>query len=333
MFLPRESNLANVINCALGFFLVCSAGVLQSTHAAPLTLAIADLPVFSVALVAEHQGYFAAEGLDMKVIHCVNGKRCLKHLTDGEAQYATVADTPLVLAALAGSKFQILATIAGSARDNRFLARTDRGIRTAADLKGKRIGVVQGTTAHYFADTLLLFNGIAMSEVTLVPLDGADPAGALIRGDVDAAALYNPFGVRAQAAGGKLFVKIHSPNIFNVTANLVAIPRPAGGKASDAVKLLQALKKAVDYIDKEPARAHQAVAARLRIPLQEMESMWGDYDFSLGLSQALVSALEAQTRWVIRERLVPGARMPDYLDYVDLEPLRSVDASSVSLIK
>lgn len=325
-----ESNVANFIRVALRFVLVCSVGVFQFAHAAPLTLAIADLPVFSVALVAEDQGYFAAEGLDLNVIHCVNGKRCLKHLTDDEAQFATVADTPLVLAALAGSKFQILATIAGSARDNRFLARTDRGIRTAADLKGKRIGVVQGTTAHYFADTLLLFNGIAMSEVTLVPLDGADPAGALLRGEVDAAALYNPFGLRAHAAGGKLLIKLQSPSTFNIAANLVSSP---GGKAGDAVKLLRALKKADDFIEKEPARARQAVATRLRIALPELESMWGDFDFSLGLSQALVSTLEAQTRWAIREGMVSGARMPDYLDYVDLEPLRAVDAKAVSLIK
>jgi ABC-type nitrate/sulfonate/bicarbonate transport system substrate-binding protein len=309
------------------------ASFLQVVSAAPLTLAIADLPVFSVALVAEDQGFFAAEGLDLKVIHCVNGKRCLKHLTDGEAHYATVADTPLVFAALAGSKFHILATIAGSARDNRFLARTDRGIRTAADLKGKRIGVVQGTTAHYFADTMLLFNGIAMSEVTLVPLDGADPAGALIRGDVDAAALYNPFGVRAQVAVGKLLVKLQSPSTFNITANLVGLPRVTGGKSSDVIKLLRALKKAADFIEREPARARLAVATRLRIASPELESMWGDYDFALSMSQTLVYSLEAQTRWVIREGLVPGARMPDYLDFVDLEPLRSVDAKAATLIK
>jgi ABC-type nitrate/sulfonate/bicarbonate transport system substrate-binding protein len=309
------------------------ASFLQVVSAAPLTLAIADLPVFSVALVAEDQGFFAAEGLDLKVIHCVNGKRCLKHMIDGEAQYATVADTPLVFAALEGRKFQILATIAGSARNNLFLARTDRGIRTASDLKGKRIGVVHGTTAHYFADNMLLFNGIAMSEVTLVPLDAADPGGALLRGEVDAAALYNPFGARAQVAGGKLLVKLQSPSTFNITANLVGLPRATGAKASDAAKLLRALKKAVDFIEREPARARLSVATRLRIAGPELESEWGEYDFALSLSQALVSSLEAQTRWVIRERLVPGARMPDYLDFVDLEPLRSVDAKAVSLIK
>ncbi|MBC7603035.1 MAG: ABC transporter substrate-binding protein, partial [Ramlibacter sp.] len=104
-------------------FLSLSAAV----QSAPLTLAIADLPAFSTALIAEDQGYFAAEGLDLKTIHCVNGKRCLKHLTDGEAHYATVADTPVVLSAMGGAKFEILSQLATTSRENHFLARADRG--------------------------------------------------------------------------------------------------------------------------------------------------------------------------------------------------------------
>ena len=306
--------------------------VIHGAFAAPLTIAIGELPGYSTALIAHEQGFFAAEGLDIKVILCVNGKRCLKHLTDGEAQYATVADTPIMLAALGGARFDILATTGTTSRENHLLARADRGIRAAADLKGKRIGVIKGTTAHYYTDTVLLFNGISSQQVTFVPIEGGDAAAALIRGDVDAVGLYNPIW-KVQAALGKQLVTISHPNVFTVTVNLVGIKRTAGGKESDALKLLRALQRADRLIDSDPVRARAIVAARLKLPASEIDALWKDYDFSLTLAQPLISSLEAQTRWALRENLVPGAKMPDFLDYVDPAPLRALDARAVSIIQ
>ena len=312
----------------LGQFLVLPCAI-----AAPLTIAIAELTANSTALIADDQAYFAAEGLDIKVIRCVNGKRCLKHLTDGEAQYATVADTPIMLAVLGGARFDILATTGITSRENRFLARADRGIATAADLKGKRIGVIKGSSAHYFTDTVLLFNGIGTQQVTFVPIEGGDAAAALIRGDVDAAGLYSPVWQKVQSAMGKQIVTIANPNVSTMTTNLVGINRAAGGKQSDAVKLLRALQRADRLIDSDPARARAILAARLKLPASELDATWKDYDFSLSLAQPLIGSLEAQSRWALRENLVPGAKMPDFLDYVDPAPLRALDARAVNITK
>ena len=100
---------------------LCTAGSVQA-----VTLALADRPFFAAALIAEAEGYFKAEGLDLKIIRCVNGQRCLKHLTDGEAQYATAADAPIMFASLAGMKFEVLVTLATTTLDNRLIARADR---------------------------------------------------------------------------------------------------------------------------------------------------------------------------------------------------------------
>jgi ABC-type nitrate/sulfonate/bicarbonate transport system substrate-binding protein len=312
---------------------LCLAGLGVQVRAAPMTLAIADLPAFSLAQVAEAKGYFAAQGLDLKIIHCVNGKRCLQHMLDGEAQYATVADTPIVLAILGGAQFDILGTIGSSPRENRFIARADRGIRTAADLKGKRVGIIKGTSVHYFSDTVLLFNGIATSQVTLVAVDGSDAPGALIRGDVDAMGLYSPLWQKAQAGLGVNAVTIPNPAIFTLTLNLVGTKLAAGGRDEDAIKILRALDLADQFMNKEPVIAQALVAENLNMPLAQLQAIWGDYDFGLSFAQPLITALEAQTRWAIREKMVPGATMPDYLDYIRLEPLRSVNKRLVTIAK
>jgi ABC-type nitrate/sulfonate/bicarbonate transport system substrate-binding protein len=316
-----------------GWTLVGLVMGMAAAHAAPLTLAIADLPHFSTALVAEAEGYFAAEGLELKIIHCVNGKRCLKHLTDGEAQYATVADTPIVLAALAGIQFEILATLGTASRDNRFIARGDRGIRTAADLKGKRIGIIKGTTADYFADTLLLFNGLTKLQVTLVPLDAVGAADAIVRGEVDAAALYSPIWQKAQASLGNSMVTLPNPRTFTNTINLVGVKLAAGGRDDEAIKLLKALRRADQLIYSDPPRARAVVARQLKLTQAEVDGLWGSFDFSIGLSQLLITALEAQSRWALREGLVPDGKLPDYLDFIRVGPLKAVEPKAVTLVR
>ncbi|MEO7335459.1 MAG: ABC transporter substrate-binding protein [Caldimonas sp.] len=318
--------VARVLAVAFGVF-GSAAG------ATPNTFAIPDLPAFSTTLIAEAQGYIAAELPDLKIIHCVNGKRCLKHLLDGEAQFAAAADTPIVLASLAGARFELLATLSTTSRENHFIGRADRDIRSAADLKGKRIGVVKGTSGHYFADSMLLFHGIRLSEVTLVGLDAADAVSPLVRGDVDAAGLYQPHGYQASRRLGANAVNIPNPRIFTMNVNLVGVTGTNRPRDEDAVKLLRALRRANAFIAAEPASARAIVAARLRLDPAELDDIWGDFDFEMSLNQPLVTTLEAQARWALREKVVPEASMPDYLDYITVEPLRALDRKLVNIVK
>ena len=311
-------------------FAALGALVAAVASAGPLTMAIADLPAFSPALVADEAGFFAAEGLDVKVIRCVNGRRCLQHLTDGEAAMATVADIPMVMAAHAGKPFGIVTTMATSRRENRLIVRSDRAIRTASDLKGKRLGFIRGTSAHYFADNFLTFSGLKPQDLTLVPLDPARAAEQLIAGEVDAAGLYNPHGPRALDQLGDKALQLSTLSTYTITLNLVAQPAVSD---DDLRKVLRALERALTLIRQQPHSARTLVAARLNLEPAELKTMWSDYEFRLVLDQALITTLESESRWAMREGLVENKTLPNYLDMVRDAPLRSIDRRAVTVIK
>lgn len=298
--------------------------------AAPLTFAIADLPAFSPALVAEEAGFFASEGLDVKVIRCINGRRCQQHLTDGEAALATVADTPMVMAAHAGKPFSIVATMATSRGGNRLIARGDRAIRSAADLKGKRLGFIRGTSAHFFADNFLTFSGLRQQDLTLVALDPARAPEQLASGEVDVAGLYNPHGLRALELLGDKAVQLHVPQLYTVTMNLVAQASLGDG---DVRKVLRALERALVLMRQHPQVAQMIVGRKLQLEPPVLQTMWSDYEFRLVLDQALITTLESESRWAVREGLVENKTMPNYLDMVRDAPLRSIDRRAVTVIK
>lgn len=299
-------------------------------RAAPLVLAIGDSTLFAPLQLAAQEGYFAAEGLDVRVQPCINGRRCLKHLTDGEAQVATVADTPMVFALHAGHRFDILATFGSSSRDTMLVARADRGIRTPADLAGKRIGVVRGTSAHYFANVFLLVNGVSRDKANLVFIDPNRGAEPLLRGEVDAAALYRPVGPQAAQQLGTNGQVLATLRPYTVMVNLVAQP---GLSQDTLLRLLKAVQRGITLLNGQPARAHARLATLWKQDVKDVAAQLEVYEFRLGLDQNLLSTLEAESRWAVREGLVDNPSAPDYLELMRTEPLRALDPRAMTLIK
>ena len=245
-----------------------------------------------------------------------------------------MADTPITFASFSRRDFAIVATLATSGSEHGLVVRNDRGIHTAADLKGKRIGTLMHTGGHYFTETFLRFNKLDPAEVSLVALPASDPVGALVRGEVDAAGLIAPHVADALRALGAKARVLPGPGFFRVTFNLVSVADSAGASDADLVKLLRAVRRATELIRAEPERARNIVAAALKFNPKEFEAVWKPYDFRLQLAPALLSSLEAQSRWALRDKLVPaGSQLPNYLDFIRPEPLRQVDARAVRLVQ
>jgi len=73
--------------------------------------------------------------------------------------------------------------------------REDMGIKSFADLKGKKIATTTGTTAHVFLDTALRANNIDPKDVEIVNQRMAEAVTSFISGAVPAVALWVPFDV------------------------------------------------------------------------------------------------------------------------------------------
>lgn len=301
--------------------------------AATLTLAVAQTPHYAAVLLAEREGYFAAEGLDVKTMPCINGFQCMQLLRDGLAQAATVADTPIAFAAHTGQRFDIVATLERSSSESKLIGRVDRGVRSAADLKGRRVGFLRGTVSHYYLDTFLLLSDVDAALVQRVPLSYTDVAGALVRGEIDAASLNQPNAARALAALGPQAVVLPMARVYTLAAHLISLPADQGVSDETLRRLLRALLRGQQLLDQQPAASRAWLAQRMKLDPEVARASFDDMSFRIELDQSLIATLERQSRWAQREGLVPAGPVPDYLARVRSGPLRSIAPRAVSLVE
>ncbi|MBR0824539.1 ABC transporter substrate-binding protein [Bradyrhizobium manausense] len=73
--------------------------------------------------------------------------------------------------------------------------RPDLGVRTFADLRGKRIATTTRTTAHIFLDRALRANSLGLADVEVVNGTMSASVAAFIAGEVPAVALWVPFNI------------------------------------------------------------------------------------------------------------------------------------------
>ena len=158
---------------------------------------------FAPFYVAVDKGYFAAEGLaiDFDYSYETNG---VQLVGAGTLPFAVVSGEQVLLA-----RAQSLPVVYVMAWFQKFpvavIAKASAGLKTPADLRGKRIGTPELGGANFIGLRALLAKaGVAPSEVTISAI-GYNQAPALQAGQVDAAVVYsNNEPIRLAAQGEQL---------------------------------------------------------------------------------------------------------------------------------
>lgn len=299
-----------------------------------LTIAVSRSSLSLPIWVAEAQGYFAAEGVPVRTVECLGGHRCIKQMLNGEVSLATSSEMPVMLNSFERDDFAVVATFVTSKRDVKIVARRSAGIAAAADLAGKRVATMGGTSAHYFLDLFLLFHGIDPKAVALESLAPEQLVAALVEHRVDALATFEPFAFRAGRALGADALVLPSARIYTETFNLSALRSLVASREPDLVRLLRALARAQHFIRDEPQAARAILVGRMQENPAYVEATWSDFDFRLSLDQPLLSTLEGQARWALREGHVPRTRRtPNFLNFVAPGPLRRAAPGAVTIVQ
>jgi len=119
-------------------------------------------------------------------------------LNAGAIDVGGLGDAPLIFAYAAGAKVRAVAATRSTPTDLAIIVPDASPIKTAADLKGKRIATTRGSIGHFLAIATLERAGIKLSDVSLRFMQPADAKAALASGNVDAWSTWDPYVALAE---------------------------------------------------------------------------------------------------------------------------------------
>jgi ABC-type nitrate/sulfonate/bicarbonate transport system substrate-binding protein len=303
-------------------------------EAIQITLAESSLSVpCSLSFIAREKGFWKDQGLEVKVVSFAAGRLALDAMLNGQAQFATAAETPLATGAFRHNTYAIICEMMNTTTETKIIARRDAGITNPTDLRGKRVGVFVGTQAEYFMDAFFAHRGMNRSEVSVVNLQPPDQVIAIANRDIDALVVWQPHAFNALKRLGDNAVVFSNEGFYTSVFSMATL-RDYAAKNPDVVeKFLRGLIEAEKFVRKNPDEAMKIVAKQVGIDPADLKEFYGEYQFVVKLSPVLLDALQKEGQWAINSGIVPqGSALPSYDEYLYPSALRRIDEGRVDLL-
>jgi sulfonate transport system substrate-binding protein len=222
-------------------------------------------------------------------------------LTAGKVDVVTNAETQAILRSTVNPEIRVILTVAEYGY--RIVARRSAGIRTAMDLRGKKIATSQNSSAHFYIVKTLRSVGLAEGDVTVVGMAPPQMPAALARGDVDAVSIWEPAAEQSAQALGADALILQGPAYrerFNLNTTATVLADPA--KRAAVVDLVRAIIRTSRTVRDNPGEVQPVIAARLGLPNETVAATWGLFGFPASIPDDLLDSMVEQEPWMAKSQ-------------------------------
>lgn len=224
------------------------------------------------ALIADKEGFYKQEGLDVDLKALGDGPVIQQALAAGELDVAYVGTPPVYQWYSRGLKSTILAKVNyGQAA---VLVGDHSPVQQLQDLKGKKLaGVKKGSGMDVLLRGYVLKEKAGLDpdrDLNIIDMPPGNMNAALDRGIVDAAFAWEPFVSQAVLRGSaRVLLDVNQALPQYPWYVVIALPKTLQERPDDVVKLLRAHRKAVAFLNEHPAEANRIIADAFRLePVQ-----------------------------------------------------------------
>jgi taurine transport system substrate-binding protein len=145
-----------------------------------------------------------ATGWDIEWRVFNSGTDVIAAMASGDVKVAELGSSPLAIAASQGVDLQMFMLSYAIGESESLIAHNGSGIASVEDLKGKRVAVPVGSTAHYSLMGAIAHAGLAESDVTIISMPPDQIAAAWDQGTVDAAFIWPPVQTKLLESGTRI---------------------------------------------------------------------------------------------------------------------------------
>jgi NitT/TauT family transport system substrate-binding protein len=265
------------------------------------------------AYVAQQEGYFEAEGLDVEIINVSSAPERDQLIAAGEADGMINELVSTMFINKNEPQVRIVRVARAATEKNpvfRILASKSSGISDPGQLLGEEIGISEGTVIEYVTDRLLESEGLSASDVTKVAIPRISDRLALLgAGELSAAVLPDPLASLAVQGGAVVVLDDTAEPEYGLS--VISFRTEILDNNPDLVRAyLRALEKAVDDINENPGKYEGILREKGLVP----DVLLTSYQIPPFPSGKVPSEAqwEDAMNWVLTNSLIP-----DRLEYED----------------
>jgi len=291
-----------------------------------MTIATGVDPVFSAYYVAQEEGLFKKNGLDVKINTGPSGSAMVSFLINGQIESAFGSE----IAGISNHNLDLnVVVVAQAARLVRWIAVVGRNIENLDGLKGKRVGIARGSGGEVFWLAMLAKLKLNAADYNVVNVEAPEMVAALERGNIDAYAVWEPWVSRGLAAVKNTKVLKDQEGILEqgvfIYMNLGWIKKnPAAAEA-----FVRSLVEATEIINKDRKRSAKDVSDFLKnLDPPMVEQLMTKLTFDMELEDSSIAMLKlAESQLKQQGKLTKPI---DYNSFIYPELLRAVQPKKVN---
>ena len=237
--------------------LLMITGSSQAAKAEPLRIGTVTWVGFGPLYVAQDQGFFAEEGVDVRLIKFDEGgpEALFNKQLDAITQdfMSMVAQQPADERAL-----RCVFVTDDSAGGDGLVATRD--IQSIADLKGKTVAYEDESVSEFYLNVLLGEAGLSATDIESVVLDAIDAGEAFMLQEVDAAVTWEPHLTAARNTEHGHLLTDSSSRPGLIVDGLFTLPDVLETRREEFKAVARAWDRAVDFVETDPDEAIEIMA-------------------------------------------------------------------------
>jgi len=254
----------------------------QGTNLREMKIFVGSNPSFGGIYLGQQKGFFENEGLPVEVTNFASGATAVDGFRAGRGDVVGAGDLPsLRLWQQGGIGFCPLASYGDLS-----VIVAKNSITKPADFRQKKVGILLGATVEYFAKLYLASGGVDLKDVDVVNLRPMEMVTGLVRGDIDAFVIFQPFGWMALKADPNAHIVTTAAPYFREWLVVNTTPEYAKEHPAELAAFVKGLDQAGKWISGNLDESTQIIAKSLRMDdLPTVKMMLETIDWSIAYTR------------------------------------------------
>lgn len=248
-------------------------------------------------LIAKNKGWFdeALKDNNFKVEYSIFQSLAPinESFATGRIDIVFEAEPPAIIGESAGHKLDVRDISCSLIQQ--ILVPTNSAIKSVADLKGKKIAVLSGTSSHYGLLKLLKEAGVKPNEVEILDMAPPDAKVAFEANRIDAWAVWPPFDEQEELSGKGRALSGGDAYIHSI----MAVREKFISEHPDIFKEIdEVFEKSKKWMEQNPEEAIAIVSKELNVPLEVVKKAWPRHNWKAVLDQAVIQDIQEKANFL-----------------------------------